>query len=542
MTENEALPLFGPARSVPIPAVPRKGTSGVPGRARRAGWSVLLVALPPLAQAVFFLKLLLEYTVVRNQASQPEGAGVFAFLTSFRLHRFYGPPLSFPWNAQVFGPLYYEIGTFAARACHGEPTPTTILMRSVSFASLLGSLAIVGYLSWRLERRKLWAAIAVIFALDCSWLVPFAAASRPDTPSIFLALAGLLLYETAETGHWPFYLSGALCACAILTKQTMAAVPLAMAIDCLWARKLSRAATLVAGGATAAVVILLPLWLRHEPFLANLLVPERAVPARDWGSIPGMLGVCLRMNAIAWIGIFFALLGAALSWREGKYRRVLLLAVIAWLSSAALLVNLGGNYNYLILPWFATVLLVPAGLKRLERSAVQPLLISFAIFLFGALIVFLQKALFLHPRSLSPGPVAKLEMLTDNSYLELRSRDPQLLDPFVYNQLSQQGAWSDASIRHKIDAEGYDLLLIGGGDGTTGTEFFAASFRGMSVWGAALLREMSLHYRPLCETSSYLALVPMNRTAPLDSNDVAGIFREPCVVTSRTPMLEPGSS
>jgi hypothetical protein len=542
MSENEVFPSSGPDHSV-FPSVKARNAAGAArGRSRSVKWTVLLVVLPSLVQAAFFLKLLLEYIVVRNQAFQPEEADIFAFLTSLRLHRLYITPLDFPWNPQVYGPLYYQFGAFAAKICHGAVSPTTVLMRLVSFASLLGSLAIVAYLGWRLERGKLWAAAAVIFALDCRWLIPFASSARVDQLAAQLALAALLFYETAEERAWLVLAAGVFGAAAALTKQTMVAVPLALTVHSLWEGKPRRAAIFLAGGAAAAIAILLPPWLWHEPFLANLTVVSRSV--LDWYSIPGVLKSSLHMNGISLIGIFIALLGAAFSWRERKYRSILLVTLFAWGTNAAALANVGGGSQYLILPWFATMLLVPAGLRQLERAAMHTLLAPVAIFLFAALMVFLQKSILRDqpPRALSPGPVVHLEMLTDNSYLEVRSRDPQLLDPYLYNEFSKQGAWSDAPIRQRVDAEAYDLLLIGGSDGASSTEFFVGSYRGTSDWGSDLLTEMSLHYRPLCETTDYLALVPMDRTAPLNSANIAEIFNEPCRATRRIPQTAPGNS
>src|SRR5271155_3275018 len=128
----------------------------------RAQWVVLSIALPFAIQAVAYLRLLLQLIVVRNEAGYPEGVCVYGFLTAAQTNRLYLPPFDFPWNAQIYGPLFLMVGTFFAKIFHGDPTATTVSMRALSFAGLQGSMAIVAFLCWRLERRKTWAAVAVI--------------------------------------------------------------------------------------------------------------------------------------------------------------------------------------------------------------------------------------------------------------------------------------------------------------------------------------------------------------------------------------------
>jgi hypothetical protein len=111
-----------------------------------------------------------------------------------------------------------------------------------------------------------------------------------------------------------------------------------------------------------------------------------------------------------------------------------------------------------------------------------------------------------------------------------------------YNQLSKQRVWSDEPIRQRIDAEAYDLLLIGGKDGTSDSEFLVAGFRGTSLWGADVVREMTLHYRVLCKTPDHVALVPLDRTSSLRTEDIAEIFNQPCRLTDRRPQVSPGYS
>jgi hypothetical protein len=145
------------------------------------------------------------------------------------------------------------------------------------------------------------------------------------------------------------------------------------------------------------------------------------------------------------------------------------------------------------------------------------------------------------PADLDTYNVDKLKMLSSLSYLEMRSRQPQLLDPFLYHLLSVQNLSSFASIVQQIDNEEYDLILIEGGDGPSDSEFLVKSFRGVSFWGAETLGPMASHYRALCEVPDYIALVPRDRSSILQEKDIARIFGQPCRATGRTPQLAPGA-
>jgi hypothetical protein len=135
--------------------------------------------------------------------------------------------------------------------------------------------------------------------------------------------------------------------------------------------------------------------------------------------------------------------------------------------------------------------------------------------------------------------VDKLKMLSSLPYLELHSRQPQLLDPYLYHQFSLQNVWSIAPIVQQIDEEQYDLIVISGSDSPADSEFRVSS-RGTSGWGADTLGPMASHYRVLCEVPDFLALVPRNRANVLQDKDIARIFGQPCRATSRTPQLAPG--
>jgi len=92
-----------------------------PRKATAATWLVLLIFLPFFIEAFAYLRLLVGYIFVRNDAAYPEGANVYAFLTSFHTGMLYSAPLDFPLNVQPYGPLFYLVGAIMAKIAHGDP-------------------------------------------------------------------------------------------------------------------------------------------------------------------------------------------------------------------------------------------------------------------------------------------------------------------------------------------------------------------------------------------------------------------------------------
>ena len=499
---------------------------------------VLLIFLPFLIQAVIYLKISLQAIFLRNDVGYPESSSVYAFLTAFRTGRLYSSPYNYPWNPEIYGPVFYFIGSIFARVARGDPTLTTELARLLSFLSFLGSVGLVGFLSWRLEGHKRWTAITIVLGLACSWAVSFASA-RPDNFSILLILGALTIYEVAQGRSRLILWVGVLGSLSCLTKQTTAPMLFALAIDCLIARRFRNCAALIAGSVPIPALILFAFWLRQEPFLANFLIMRHAVSELS-GAFYYLFSV-MRTSQIAVIPVSIALLGAALVWREEKYRAILLAAFFVCLSSIAALANIGGYSNYLVLPWMLTILLVPPALAKIEEWTRRSILIPLGLTLLGGFFLIHQRNLLPKlPADLDTYNVDKLKMLSSLSYLEMRSRQPQLLDPFLYHLLSVQNLWSFASIVQQIDNEEYDLILIDGDDGPGDSEFLVKSFREVSFWGADTLGPMVSRYRVLCEEPHFIALVPRDRAGILQEKDIARIFGQPCRATGRTPQLAPG--
>ena len=506
-----------------------------------SSWLVLLIFLPFLIEAVVYLKVLLQCIVVRNDTTYPEGANVYVFLTALHTGHLYSSPFDLPLNPGLYGPVFYFIGTVCAMVAHGDPLLTTRLTRVLSLLSFFGSTGLIGYLTWRLEKVKRWTSVTVVLGLACTWARPFASSARPDAGSIFLIIAALTVYVVAEGRSRLIFWAGVLGALSFLTKQTTAPMLLALVIDSLMARRFRNTIALVAGSASTSAIILSALWLRHEPFLANYTAEAHAIV--KWSSALITVINYMRTNQMAIIPICIALVGAGLRWKQEKYRVILLAAGFGCLLNLAALANTGGAENYLILPWLMVGLLVPAGLVCIEEWARRWMLIPVVVTLVGVFLLIHQKNLLdiKAPADLDASSVANMTMLTDLSYLEMRSREPQFMDPAFYHQMSLRKAWSGSYILQRINSGAYDLIILKGADGPADSTFSVLGYREVSNWGDDMLGAMRTHYRAVCEVPRYMALVPRDRPDALRAESVGQIFQQPCVMSNRVPQLEAGA-
>jgi hypothetical protein len=186
--------------------------------------------LPYLVMAIAFLRKLFHIIFLRNEVTYLEGASVYSFLMALHTGRLYSPPYEFPFNVRLYGPVFYWTGSVLARIAHGDPLTTTILCRSILFGAYLGCAVCAGLISWKLEKRVLWAWIVAVLGLACEWAVPWAASARPDLLAVFFILLALLIYLSVEGRIWLVFVAAAVASLSWLTKQTTAPVLFALAL------------------------------------------------------------------------------------------------------------------------------------------------------------------------------------------------------------------------------------------------------------------------------------------------------------------------
>ncbi len=479
--------------------------------------------------------------VLHGDTTYPEGAPIYEMLRSLHSGHLYADPYQFPYNEQLYGPIFYALGAVVAKLGSGSAMFTAVVLRTISLLSFVASILLIARLTWKLERNHLLTVASVFLGLGCVWAVPFSASARPDGLAILLVLGSLSVYEEAETNFRLLFLAGVFAAMACLTKQTMALTALAPVLDALLRARFRASTAFLTGALGFPALVFGLLWLRHEPFAANFAVARHSI-VKSSTVLPAVL-LMLKLDEMSLVLIAIAGIGLAFSWRLPRYRLYLLVSALGIISNVLALANTGSSNNYLILPWMLLVLWVPTGLRGIHRMFKGSPVVSIAFAAVGTLLLVHQRNILgvSGSRNLDNSSLANVEMLSDRPYLEAGSRNPQLLDPFFYHQLSLQHLWSIDPVLARIDGQMFDLIAIHGQRAVSAPVFEIDHTNGMSVWGPEVVDAIHRHYRALCAVSNEMMFVPDGKFSRIDAAQMQAVFGEPCFPTEDKLQVEQGS-
>ncbi len=502
--------------------------------------------LPFLYVAIMKLWIALHLLMVHNDTTFPEGANVYAFLTILQTGHLYSHPFNFPWNGEWYGPLYYLIGATTTWIFKGDIFITTVAFRALSLIAFAASLVILARMAFLLERLRFLSILVLIMGFGCIWAEGWTTSARPDMLSIFFFTCALMLsLDEHHTNLQPF-LAGVLASVSFLCKQSTAPLFFALLICILLEKKPRKVALTAVGALPLSAIIMCFIWLRHEPIYENYSALGQVI--KNWSTLPISILNLLRTNQIALIPLSIAALGMLLSIKSPRYRTPLLVTLAAWAFGLIGLVNAGAGTNYLILPYWLSLVFIPPALLWLEQSK-GPFKVTYMVLgLLGILLAFHQRKIIFHdlPASLNTKPIHDWTMLSDISYLEINSRKPQLLDAFAYHEFQIKGLWKPWEVTQTVQAGGYDLIIFTGADSVDGKGFEVSGYRGISLWGDETLQSAIRNYRVLCEVGDakagvhHLILVPQGKENTVRASDIATVFNSPCYASDRTPQLAPG--
>jgi len=504
----------------------------------------LLLFTPFFVLAVFAVVQACRFAVVHNDTTYPEGASVYAFLYAIRTGHLYASPFQYPWNVQLYGPLFYLTGTCIAWLVHGDPFATTVVVRLLAFAALIGSATLLALMTWKLEHSRRWSTLVFLMGLGCSWAALASVSARPDTLAIFFFLAGLAVYLAADDRLGTACVCGALCSISALFKQNTAPFLLMLLLDPLIRRKPTQAFAMLAGALPVPMIFFLALWLRHEPIAANFFaISHSRVVLMRIGSI---FADALRHDEIAAMLLALAILGMAVSRSGPGYASLARITLAAWVFTLVSLANAGSSFNYLVPAYLLSLVFVPPAFMWLSHRSrlLQGAPMLLGVMGIAVLIRHARTEIPTSPLELEAGPVRNLDLLSDMPFLEAQSRDPQFLDPLYYRLLFMNRNFSSAAFDEDIARDAFDLVLIQGSNAAADATSAAPMFDAASWWGNQTLHEVRSRYRVLCEVSidqdSVMALVPQNRQSSVNSSTVSEIFRAPCNATNRAWDPTPG--
>jgi hypothetical protein len=280
----------------------------------------------------------------------------------------------YPYAVNLTGPVYFWVVGGLGRLLRADIAGLYTIGRSVSFACILLSAALLTvFLGCRYGR---WAAVAgAAFACGAAPMVSFGIMVRPDMLAQLLGLAGFLLSGRPTRGA----LVGAsvLLSLSFLTKQTAGVYLIAAAVALVWHDgQKGRAASLCLLTAAIVLAIVVALALSGEPHIVPCLLGQGATP---WTlatlRLIGMVAV-ERAPDMFW----FTLAGSVV-WFAGplRDRRWLSLALVLLSSAVVTSAKVGADVNYFLGLCFVEAVAVAVLCQAALRGAVRRSLVAAAI-------------------------------------------------------------------------------------------------------------------------------------------------------------------
>ena len=471
----------------------------------------------------------------RGETTGTESVNPYVSILAVQTGHLYHPLPAPPYTPQPFGPLFYLAGAGIARISGLNIDATFRLGRAMVLLSLLLCAATVWLISRQLGFTKNVSALAAMTLLAQPFFARWSGTMRPDVPALLAMLLALLFaLRIPEMGITASLLAGSLIGVGFLVKQSAAAAGLSIALVYLLNGRYKHIIALVLSAAVPVGIVFALLVGNHEPFLEHFLAAGR----ESW-SLAGAAawlaeGHLSRPTAI----LFYAIgtVGFLRAITAGERAQMLAsFAAVTVFAGFALIPQLGGAANY-FLPGFAgCALLLPFAIRTFEENVRAPRAIAVLLILtFLAAVLDCAAGFYVLPRSsagtyIPPGSLSSFKVLSDDPYLELHTRDPELIDPFTIHSLELQGRWNPSGVVANVQAGVYDLVILGSGR-------VIKDYRGIAFFGPAIVDALNENYEVLCGIGNALVLKPRSREIAA-SPEMLGRILGPCVVKPPQPNL-----
>ena len=443
-----------------------------------------------------------------------ESVNPFISILAVRTGHLYHPLSAPPYTPQPFGPLFYLAGAGIARLSNLDLDATLRLARTLDFACLLLCAVTVWLISRQLKFSTGVSALAAMMFLaqPIFYRWGWGATMRPDVPALLLMLLALYFaLRTQDMGFTACVLAGSLVGIGFLLKQSAAAAGIAIALAYLFNnRRYNQILVLFLSAAVpVATAAALLLW-HHEPFLEHFLSAGRTVWSIAGGASWVAEGHLNRPTVI----ILFAVgvVGFQRALTEGEQGQMLAaFAAVNLLGGFATIPQLGGQINYFIPGVAGCALLLPFAIRAF-MDHLDAVKLTGILVILGFLVALADCAgayYRLPPRGggrlIPPGYLSSLKILSDDDYLELHTRDPELIDPVTAHSLELQGRWSSAGIVREAQSGSYDLVIL-----NRGRQIW--SYRNVSSFAPTVVDALNENYEILCGYGDVgLVLKPRSR-------------------------------
>ncbi|HTX39318.1 MAG TPA: glycosyltransferase family 39 protein [Bryobacteraceae bacterium] len=489
-------------RSVSPPSAPLPAASETPWRIAFAllGVLALLVLWFPVARVPA------QYSLNYNEGFNTQMAHMA--ISGVRL---YGTTPQFVYT--TYPPVsFYLIGGLGKIA--GD---INVVGRWIALASFFGVVVLTGMIVYKLTRQLRYAVYAG--ACFLIWIASYKAdrvgMNDPQFLAMLLSAAGLYCYvRDPESEKWLRW-SAVLFVVALFTKQSLLALPTAVAVQLFLTNRKRLVTWLIAGAAAGFALLLLTFLVGGLYFLTDLLIPR--VHSYD-----------LLMANVAFYLMFFQIpLVVAMVWAMAE-PRLRLESLAVWALAAGVAIGFvfccegGSDWNHLFDSILALALIAGLLLPAVEK-AVQALPWREALLTVLLVVPFFYTSWILLPQRVSDdaailGAVPQFEKefaagadflrsqpgpaLCENLLLCYAAGKPMTYDPFAIDQLVKTGNLPPERLVRLIDAHEYPVIQL---DIAAGEPLVPEERQRIP---AAFMRELLARYQPVMRTTGFAIFVP----------------------------------
>ncbi len=472
-------------------------------------WRIAFVLLSVLASLVLWFPL--ARVPAQYSSNYNEGFNTQLAHMAMSGTRLYGAPPQFVYT--TYPPLsFYLIGALGTIVGN-----INAVGRWISLASLFGVVALLAMIVRKLTGQRRYAVYAGLCFLI--WIAAYkpdrVGMNDPQFLAMLLSMAGLYCFvRQPDSARWLRW-SAVLFVLAIFTKQSLLALPTAVAIQ-LWLTDGKRLTQWLVAGAVAGFTLLLLTFLVGGPyFFTHLLIPR--VHSYD-----------LLIANVAFYLMFFQIpLVASLVWAMWEPRRrpesLAVSMLAAGLAFGFVFCYSGGSdWNHLFDSILALALIAGLLLPAVER-AVQGLAWRDAVFTVLLVVPLFYTSWILLPQRVAddtavvrafpqcekefaagadvlraqPGPA-----LCENLLLCSAAGKPMTFDAFAIDQLVKTGTLREQRLVQMIDAREYPVIQLD----ISGSEPLTPD--ALLRFPASFMRELLPRYQPVMRTSTFMVFSP----------------------------------
>lgn len=439
----------------------------------------------------------------------PEAATAYVAVLAGRTGHLYRSYLSPPYVVQPYGPLFYVVNAMFARAAHLDLSGTMRLGRLFAFGCYLLCGLIIFAIGRRLDFSKLESALAALMLFAQPAFLGWNTTMRPDLMALLGMLLCLFFVVGQAPANWKSCLpSGVFAGIGLLFKQSAVVAPAAIAIVFLLRRKYKEIFVLAAASAVPVLIVIGALLLHRSSFFQQFTAAGQSM----WSVAAGARWMITR-DPLAMLPV--PLIVGAAGFVEAvkgneQSKMIASFALIALLGGMATIPQIGGDLNYFLPAVAGCALLLPFAMRTVARYAQSSkAAIGLAVGVLLAGTVGGAVVCRLYGSHAQRGHIAydalrPYHLLSDDPYLAVQGRDPELPDPYTAHVFELAGRWNPSEVLQKIQRGDYDLVILR-------TNRPIQAYRGISFFGAPIVDAINANYGTLCTAGSALVLTPKER-------------------------------